>query len=131
MGRMNPILKRILIGVFIAAACAAAPAQAADDYAKVSVTYPGKSGHTLGKSEFVSLVVDGPTICYEGSAIPTDEVVSLVNGLLRDKKATLIGVFVRAGSKYGDVMRAVDLLRKTNACNIGVSSMEISGNREP
>ena len=129
---MNPILKRIALGVFIAVTGIAARAQGSGEFASVSVTYPGKpTGHTLTKDEFVSLVVDGPTICHEGSAIPMEQVVSLVNGLLAEKKATYVGIYVRVGSKYGDVMRAVDLLRKTNARNIGVSSLEISGNREP
>ena len=56
---------------------------------------------------------------------------SPMNGLLAEKKATYVGIYVRVGSKYGDVMRAVDLLRKSTARNIGVSSIEISGNREP
>jgi len=77
------------------------------------------------------VVVDGPILSYEGKSIPTAEVVPLLNAIMKQRKVSHIGVYVRAGSKYGEVMRAVDLLRRTDAKDIRICDREIRDGREP
>lgn len=55
--------------------------------------------------------------------------VEYVNTLLKTKDVSYIGVYTREGVKYGDVVRAVDVLRKTNAKNIGISMTELPAGR--
>jgi biopolymer transport protein ExbD len=83
------------------------------------------------KDNFVLLVLEDGVLHYEKKPIPNAEVTSYVNGLLKYKKALYVGVYVREGTKFGDVVRAVDLLKGTDAQHIGVSINEIPNNREP
>ena len=76
-------------------------------------------------------MVEGPTLYSETKPIPDSQVVDFVNGLLRARKVSYIGVYAREGTKYGEVIRAVDTLRRTEAKNIGVSMSELPFGREP
>ena len=75
----------------------------------------------MSRDQFVTLVIDGPVLMYESTPIPNDEVVAYVNKLLQMKGVAYIGLYIRDGTTYGDVIRAVDTLRKTNTKSIGVS----------
>ena len=83
------------------------------------------------KEDFVLLVLEAGTLFWDKKPIPAEDVVSYVNGLLKQNKVSNIGVYVREGAKYGDVVRAVDLLKRTDAREIGVSSSEIPYGKEP
>ena len=77
------------------------------------------------------MVIEGPHISYETNQIPGTEVVEYVNKLLEVKNVSYIGVYTREGTKYGDVVRALDVLRGTKAKNIGLSMTELPLGREP
>ncbi len=123
--------KRTLFAFLFASCCSLLLAQDNRDHAQVSLTYPGKLPPPIGSNQIVVVVVDGPLISYEKSPIPSDQVVPLLNGILKEKNVSAIGVYVRAGSKYGEVVRAVDVLRQTQAKSIGVSVMELPPGRDP
>jgi hypothetical protein len=54
-----------------------------------------------------------------------------VNKLLSVRDVSYIGVYTREGTKYGDVVRALDILRSTKAKNISLSMVELPLGREP
>lgn len=54
-----------------------------------------------------------------------------MNNLLKLNKGSYLGVYSREGVKYGDVLRAIDVLRKTDAKDIGFSMIEVPAGREP
>jgi hypothetical protein len=63
--------------------------------------------------------------------VPDDGLVEYVNNVLKVKGVSYLAVYVREGVKYGDVMKAIDALRKTTAKDIGVSTVELANGREP
>ena len=84
----------------------------------------------MPKESLVLLVIEGPTLSHEAKTIPDAGVVDYVNNLLRLKNASYLGVYAREGVKYGEVVKALDVLRKTNAKDIGVSMSELPAGRE-
>lgn len=101
------------------------------DLARVSFSFPSQAKHTIGPDEVIYLVVEGASLSYEATPIPESDVVTYVNKLLDIKKVAYIGVYSREGTKYGDVVKAIDLLRGTNAKNISVSMKELPAGRQP
>jgi len=108
-------------------------ARAEDKHESPQVSLCGTSGYCLParRESFVLLVLEEGALYWDKKPIPNAEVISYVNGLLKAKKVSIVGVYAREGSKFGDVVRAVDLLRGTNAEHIGVSISEIPYDREP
>jgi len=100
-------------------------AEEATRYPEVSFCLPSKSKVTLTKDQYVTLTIEGPVLAYEGDVIQPAEVVSYVNHLLETKKVSYIGVHIREGTTFGEVVGAIDVLRKTNAKSIGVSVVEL------
>lgn len=77
------------------------------------------------------MVVEGDSLSYDGNPIPSADVVHYVNKLLDVKKVSYIGVYSREDTKYGDVIKAIDVLRGTTAKNISVSMVELTPGRVP
>ena len=101
------------------------------DLPRVSFSGPSQGKNTIGKDEVIFLVVEGASLSYEATPIPDADVVTYVNKLLDMKKIAYIGVYSREGTKYGDVIRAIDTLRGTNAKSITVSMTELPAGRTP
>ncbi|HEY4249311.1 MAG TPA: hypothetical protein VGM64_20985 [Lacunisphaera sp.] len=122
---------RILMALLAVGLCSDGLAQANGEFPQVGLVGKG-AGHTpVNPDQFVILVVEGPYLSYEKNQIPEGGVVEYVNALLKAKNVSYIGIYTREGVKYGDVVRAVDELRKTNAKNIGISMTELPAGRNP
>ena len=121
----------MLMAVFALGLCSDVLAEVRQDYARISLCGPSGGKTSKNPSEFIILVIDGATVSYEAYPIPTGEVVEFVNNLLTAKEVSYIGVYAREGTKFGDVVRAMDALRKTRATNIGLSMTQIALGREP
>lgn len=122
---------RILIAVFAIGLYGDVFAAEKQEYPQISLCGPGGGRTPPDRDEFIILVIDGPTISSDTKPIPSAEVVEYVNKLLELKKVSYIGVYTREGTKYGDVVQAIDILRGTKAKNIGLSMKEIPVGREP
>ena len=85
----------------------------------------------MGRDEVILLVVEGSSLSYDANPIPGADAVNYINKLLEVKKVSYIGVYVREGTKYGDVVKAIDILRGTNAKSISVNTTELSTGRVP
>ena len=106
-------------------------ADGGSDYARISFVGPGKGTVVVDRDQFVVLVVEGPYISCEKSRIPDEGLVDYVNTVLKTKGASYLAVYAREGVKYGEVVKAIDALRKTDAKDIGVSTVELAAGREP
>jgi biopolymer transport protein ExbD len=122
---------RILIAFLAAGLCAGAFAAEGRTYPQISLVGPSKNPSPVPRDQFVLLVVEGPLISYDKTPIAKEGVVQYVNNLLKEKNATYLGIYIREGVKYGDVMRALDQLRLTNAQSIGVNMIELAAGRDP
>jgi hypothetical protein len=111
--------------------CASLIAGEKTDYPRISLVGPGSGKSPINRDQFVMLVVEGPYISFEKNPIPANGVVEYVNKLLKVKGVSYLGIYTRKGIKYGDLIRAIDVLRKTDARDIGVSMVEIPDGREP
>jgi len=122
-----------LIPLVILAVCLSGSSFAGnqDDYANVVLCPPGVSKNPIPQDKFIKLVIDGPVIFYETTPIPDSDVTSYVNTLLETKQVSYIGVYIRQGTKYGDVVRGIDTLRRTNAKDVGLSMTELAPGRNP
>ena len=120
----------ILMTVLAVGLCADGLAAAKTEYAQISLCAPGSSKNPVPKNEVLVLVIEGPMLSYDAKPIPAAGVVETVNDLLKINPASYIGVYTREGIKYGDVVRALDVLRQTTAKNIGVSMSELPAGRE-
>ncbi len=128
---MKLITPRLLIAVFAIGLCADVFAEEKRAYPQISFCGPGASKTPVNRADFIILVVEGSAISYEASPIASTAVVEYVNNLLKIKNVSYVGVYIREGTKYGDVVRAIDTLRLTDAKNVGVSMVEIPVGREP
>jgi hypothetical protein len=120
-----------LVAIVALGLCAAVRAEEKSTYPNISFVGPGSGKTTVTRDQFVLLVVEGPFISYEGKPVSSAGVVDFVNSLLKIKNVSYLGIHSREGVKYGDVIRAIDVLRKTNAKDIGVSMIELPAGREP
>lgn len=102
-----------------------------DHFPRISFVGPGSGKAPIERDQFIALVVEGPYLSCDKTPIPANGEVDYVNQLLKTKGLTYLGVYTREGVKYGDVVRAIDLLRKTDAKDIGVSLVELPAGREP
>lgn len=121
---------RLTLAVLTAGLCTGLPAQDKAGFAEISIAYPG-GDTTVGKGQYIALVVEGTSLSFESSPIPADHVVAFVNELLTTRKVTYIGVYAREGTRFGEVVRALDILRGTNAKGIGLSISALPPGREP
>ena len=128
---MNIMTKRLMIAALELGLCTGLLAEEKQEYAQISLCGLSGGKTTKNPSEFVTLVVEGSILFHDGTAIPSVGVVDAVNTLLKAKDTTYIGIYVREDTKYGDVVRALDALRKTNAKNIGVCMAELAYGRDP
>jgi len=122
---------RLLMAVFALGLGAELLAEGKQEYAQVSLCAPSSSKTPPPPNQFVILVIDGPNLTYDANPIPSTDVVDYVNKLLETKDASSIGVYAREGTTYGDVVRAIDLLRETRTKNIGISTRALPYGREP
>lgn len=100
-------------------------------YPQISFVGPGAGKTPVARDQFVVLVVEGPNLSYEKNPVPDKDEVGYVNALLKARGVSYLAVYTREGVKYGDVIKAIDVLRKTDAKNIGVSMIEVPVGREP
>jgi len=128
---MKLMTHRMLLAVFAIGLCADVLAEEKQEYPRISLSGPGGGPSPIGREELIMLVVDGPTLSYDKNPIASTEAVEYVNKLLEVKNVSYIGVYTREGTKYGDVVRALDVLRGTKAKNIGLSMKELPLGREP
>jgi biopolymer transport protein ExbD len=122
---------RILIAVVAIGLGADGLAAEKNDYARISFSGPSQGKNPMPRNEVLFLVVEGASLTHEASPIPDADVSSYVNKLLDAKKVSVIGVYAREGTKYGDVVKAIDALRRTSAKNISVSMVELAPGRQP
>lgn len=122
---------RILLAVVAIGLGADGLAAEKTDLPRVSFSLPSQSKNPTPREEVVFLVVEGGSLSHDTSPVPEADVVNYVNKLLEIKKASYIGVYSREGTKYGDVIKAIDVLRETNAKNISVSMVELARGRQP
>jgi hypothetical protein len=112
--------------------CADVFATEKSDYPQIIFSGPGSGGsYTKTRDELISVVVEGTALLHDGQPIPSGDVETYVNKLLEVRGVSAIGVYAREGTKYGDVLRAIDALRGTKAKVIGVSMVEIAPGRVP
>ncbi|HVU18680.1 MAG TPA: hypothetical protein VHD32_17380 [Candidatus Didemnitutus sp.] len=100
------------------------------EYARISLAPPSSNPRDIPKDQFITLVVEGAYISYAGQPIPENDVVPYVNDLLKTKHLSTLGVYAREGAKFGDVVHAMDLLRQTEAMDVGISSVTLPFGRE-
>ncbi|MEO6995047.1 MAG: hypothetical protein ABI273_15680 [Lacunisphaera sp.] len=122
---------RILMALLAIGLCSDGLAQENGEFPRIGLVGKGAGKTPVNPDQFVILVVEGPYLSYEKNQIPEGGVVEYVNALLKTKNVSYIGIYTREGVKYGDVVRAVDELRKTNAKNIGISMTELPAGRNP
>ena len=127
---MKAITYPVLMVVLATGFCAGALAADKREYPQITANFPSHAKTTISRDELITLVIEGPTITYESNAIPSAGMVDYVNNLLKAKNVSQIGVYTREGASYGDVVRAMDSLRETNAKNIGLSMAALPVGRE-
>lgn len=128
---MKPISYRTLVAVLALGLGTEMLAVDRSDYPQVSLVGPGAGKNPVDRSQFIILVVEGSFVSHDSHPIPATGLVEYVNNVLKTRKVAYIGVYTREGVKYGDVVQAIDVLRKTNASNIGVSMAQLAPGREP
>ena len=122
---------RILLVLFSIGVCSGLLATEKSGYSQISFVFPGSGKSTVDREQFILVVVEGPYTTYDKVQIPEEGAVEYLNDILKSKEASYIGVHIREGVKYGDVIRALDILNKTNAKSIGVSIKELPPGRDP
>ena len=127
-----PTMRNKLLFVLLALGISAS-ASAADSsgHAPIAFVIPGGSNTTIDKTKYLFLVVEGAFISHDGNPVAAEAVVEYVNNALKAQGATMLAVHIRQGIKFGDVVQALDALRKTEAKSIGVSMVELAPNKEP
>lgn len=125
-------MKKSILPVILALGISAQALAASNaDYPPISFVGPGKAGSSVDKTQFLVLVVEQGFISHNSTPIPQGGVVSYINSALKVQGASFLGVHIRQGIKFGDVIKALDELRKTEAKSIGVSMVELAPGKEP
>ena len=122
---------RFLVALLVLGAVGSLVAKDSGDNARVAFYGPGGSKQPVDDSKYLKLVLEGPNFSHDSTVVAASEIVPFVNALLEQKGVSVVAVFVREGSTYGDVVRGIDLLRGTNAKNIGVGMRELPQGRSP
>ncbi len=123
--------KSVLIALIAVGLSADLLAAEKKDYPQISFVLPGSSSGGVSRDQFVTLVVEAGFISHDEKPIPGDAVVEYVESALKAQNASYIGVHIREGIKYGEVVKALDVLRRTSAKSIGVSMIELRSGRTP
>ncbi|ACB76885.1 hypothetical protein [Opitutus terrae] len=121
---------RLLLLLVVIGLCSSLAAAEQAAYPRISLVGPGAGKTPVNRDQFIILVVEGPYISHEANPLPEKGAVEYINDLLKAKKVSYLAVYTREGVKYGDVVKAIDLLRKTDATEIGVSMIEAPAGRE-
>lgn len=127
-GIFIPMKKPLLFALLVVGLSAGL---AAKELPQISFVTPGASREVPTRDQFVMLVVEGATLSHEKNPVPAGDVVDYVNGLLKAKGVTSLALHVREGTRYGELVRALDLLSGTSAKAIGVSTKELPAGKEP
>jgi biopolymer transport protein ExbD len=101
------------------------------DYPPITFVVPGGGGSPVDKTKFLILVVEPGFISHDSTPIPEGGVITYVNNALKVQGASFLGIHIRQGIKFGDVVKVLDELRKTQAKSIGVSMVELAPGKEP
>jgi biopolymer transport protein ExbD len=123
--------KSILLLIFTLSLSAQGFAASDADYPPISFVGPGKAGSSVDKTQFLVLVVEQGFVSHNSTPIPQGGVINYINSTLKAQGASFLGVHIRQGIKFGDVVKALDELRKTNAKSIAVSMVELAPGKEP
>ena len=123
--------KKLLVALIALCAFGSLVAKESGDYARVAFYGPGGVKGPVDDSKYLKLVLEGPNFSYDSTVVVGSEIVPFVNALLEQRGVSIVAVFVREGTTYGDVVRGIDLLRGTNAQNIGVGMRELPHGRNP
>jgi biopolymer transport protein ExbD len=123
-------MKNFIIVLLLAlAVCADALAEAKKDYPPIALVVPSGSTGTTHRDQFLILVIEGAFISHENRPVAGD-LVEYIDAALKAQGASYLGVHIREGVKYGDVVRALDTLRHTSAKSISVSLAELPIGRD-
>jgi biopolymer transport protein ExbD len=122
--------KYIILPLLVLAVGANAFADGRKDYPPIALVVPGGSGSSTSPDQVIFLVIEGPFVSHEKRPVPSDEVIAYVDTALRAQGASYVGVHIREGVRYGDVVRALDALRLTSAKSISVSLAELPIGRD-
>jgi biopolymer transport protein ExbD len=123
-------MKLILVAGFAFGSVSGLLAQAQPRYAPITLAIASAGKSTTTPDQVVTLVIDRSVLTYESAPITYENVVTFVDTLLATNKAGNLCVYVREGTKFGEVMTALDLLRQTSAKAIGISPTELRVGRE-
>jgi hypothetical protein len=125
---MKKTILFILLALGVSAKVIAA---SSPEYPPITFVAPGAGSSNVDKSKFIILVVEPGFLSHNGIPIPQGGVVAYVNSTLKAQGATFLGIHIRQGIKFGDVLKALDELRKTDTKSIGVSMVELAPGKEP
>ena len=120
-----------IVALFALGVCAGLFAEESKTYPQISFVLPSTSGSTVSRDQIVTVVVEPGFLSHEETPIPEDGVASYIDNVLKAKNASYIGVYVRQGVKYGDLVKALDQLRLSSAKSIGVSMNELPPGKQP
>jgi biopolymer transport protein ExbD len=125
-------MKKYLISALLALGlCAGLFAGESKDYPQISFVLPSTTGTTVPRDQLVTVVVEPGFLSHEETPIPADSVAGYINDILKAKNASYVGVYVRQGVKYGELVKALDQLRLSDAKSIGVSMTELPPGKQP
>lgn len=127
---MKTMKHYVLLAVLAFGVGATVRAEEAKEYPRISFVGQGR-GNPPAPDQYIKLVVEGPYLTFEKNQVPESGAVDYVNNVLKIRNVSFIAVFTREGVKYGDVIKAIDVLRKTTAKNVGVSMIQLAPGREP
>lgn len=124
-------MKKLLLLATLAVGLGASSLMAAEgNFARISFVAPGPGNSTVDPSQFVTVIVEGPYITHDKTPLLAEGEVEYLDKMLKNQGASYIAVHIRQGVKYGDVIRALDTLRRTTAKNIGVSMIEVPASKD-
>ncbi len=106
-------------------------AQERKSYPPITFAVPGSNTTMTSKDRFVVLVIESAYLSHEGTAIPPDNVIDYLNTTMAANEAPYLAVHIREGITYGNVVKALDALSKTETKGISVSMKELPLGREP
>ena len=105
--------------------------QSRTNYPPISFVVPGANKTvSVSKDQFVVLVIEAAYISHQGAPISDAGLAEYLDTTMSDSNAPYLAVHIREGITFGDVVHALDALRKTNAKSIAVSLKELPLGRE-
>lgn len=123
--------KSLLLSLLAIGFCTTLLGEEPKNFPQISFVLPSTGGTPISKDQFVTLIVEAGFISHDDKPIPAEAVVAYVDNALKAQNASYIGVYIREGIKFGEVVKALDVLRHTTAKSIGVSMAELSSGRRP